>query len=250
MLRVSLKKKFKDFSLDISLEISDLSYNFLLGPSGSGKSLTLKIIAGFEIPDKGKILLNGKDISMLPPEKRKIVYLPQNLGIFPHLSVREQLLYPFSCQKKQVDEEFLDKIVKEFRLETLLDRMPNELSQGEKQRVVLARSILARPKILLIDEPLTGLDFHLRMRVLDFLEYAQKKFHLTVVHVTHDPIEALRLAEHLFIIESGRIKFKGTLKKLFHEEINGFASEIKRQLIHLNGLLGQTNRSRSRGSVD
>ncbi len=237
MLKVSLKKKFKDFSLDISFEISDLSYNFLLGPSGSGKSLILKIIAGFEMPDNGEILLNGKDISMLPPEERRIVYLPQNLGIFPHLSVKEQLLYPFICQKKQIDEEFLRKIVKEFRLQSLLDRMPNKLSQGEKQRVVLARSILARPKILLIDEPLTGLDFHLKMNILDFLKYAQKKFHLTVIHVTHDPIEALKLAEHLFIIESGRIKFNGTLKKLFHEEIDGFASEVKRQLVNLKILL-------------
>ena len=233
MLKAEFQKNYKEFFLDISFEISSLSYNIFLGPSGAGKSLCLKILAGFEHPDKGRILLYNKNISHLPPEKRQIVYLPQNLGIFPHLNVKKHLLYSFKCQKRSVNKIFLERVIEEFGLKSFLDRMPYELSGGERQRLALARALMAQPKVLLLDEPLSGLDFHLKMKLINFLKDIKEKFGLTVIHVTHDPIEAITLAEEVVIVEKGKIQFSGTLRELFHTDVPGFTSEIARQLSYL-----------------
>ena len=170
MLDLSLKKHYPHFSLDVTFSINANSYNLLLGPSGAGKSLILKLIAGFESPDVGFIRLEGKDITALPPERRGIVYLPQNLGLFPHLRVKDNLIYPFKAKGIKVDKRYLENIVEEFGLGPFLNRFPAQLSGGERQRVALARSLMAQPKICLLDEPLSALDFHLKMRLIVFLK--------------------------------------------------------------------------------
>jgi len=231
MLKVKIKKTYPSFSLNVSFEISEFTYTVFLGPSGAGKSLTLKTIAGFERADEGHILHNRKDLSCLPPEKRKIVYLPQSLALFPHLTVEEHLLYPFKCQKKSVDKKFLEEIIEKFGLSLLLKKKPSQLSGGEKQRVALARAIVAKPKILLLDEPLSSLDFHLKIKLIQFLKNIKEKFNLTIIHVTHDPLEAMFLAEKVFVIENGQIIFEGAFKDLLNGTSTKFSSEIVNQLI-------------------
>lgn len=238
MLEVDIKKEFADgFILDINFLINKNTYNILLGPSGAGKSLTLKIIAGFEQVKKGKILLEDCDISNLVPEKRGVVYLPQSMGLFSHLTVKEHLYFPFKARKVPLDKSLINLIVEEFNISNLLNRYPKNLSGGERQRVALARSLLAQPKVLLLDEPLTGLDFHLKMKLIRFLKKIKEKFSLTIIHVTHDPIEALYLGEEIFVLEKGQIIFRGDAKDLFSEKQNGFLQGIRNEIEELKRLM-------------
>ncbi len=239
MLKARLKKSYKTFQINIFLHIAPLSYNLLLGPSGAGKSLTLKMLSGFERPDEGYVHFQGQDISHLAPEKRPLVYLPQNLAIFPHLSVEENLVYSFKAQRCPVDKRYFSQIVDEFQLRPFLKRRPSELSGGEKQRLALARALMAQPKLLLLDEPLSALDFHLKMKLIRFLKQTKERFSLTIIHVTHDPIEAISLAECLFILEGGQIKFKGSLAELSKASLLGFASEVSKQLIGIKEWLSK-----------
>ena len=219
MLKVEVKKSYPSFELDVKFEVKPGSYTILLGPSGAGKSLTLRIIAGFEKPDQGSISYNGTNLTLFPPENRKVVYLPQSLGIFPHMTVRQNLEYPFRCKGKEVEKSLLKKIVKEFGLEKLLEKKPKALSGGEKQRVALARAILSTPEVLLLDEPLSSLDFDLKVRLIKFLKEMHQKFRLTVLHVTHDPFEAVSLGEKILLIEKGKItspENSETLKEFFN----------------------------------
>ncbi len=219
MLKVEVKKRYSFFELDVKFEVKPNIYTILLGPSGAGKSLTLKIIAGFEKPDQGDIAFNGINLTQLPPENREIVYLPQGLGLFPHMTVRQNLEFSFKCKGKKTEKSLLNKIINEFGLKNLLEKKPRELSGGEKQRVALARAILATPKVLLLDEPLSSLDFDLKVRLIKFLKEIHKKFDLTVLHVTHDPFEAVSLGEEILLIENGKItspENSQTLKDFFN----------------------------------
>jgi len=200
----------------------------LFGPSGSGKSLTLKLIAGFEKPDEGFVLSCGKDITHLPPEERNIAYLPQNLGLFPHFTVKENLLYPFKCQKKKIDTSFLNEVIERFEIKGILNKNPGVLSGGEKQRVALAGAILSNPELLLLDEPLSSLDFQLKLKLAQFLKKIKKDFKLTVIHVTHDPVEALFLPEKIIFIEKGKLQSPEKFKDIFKNfvEIKKYLTEI------------------------
>jgi len=216
-LKVRLVKSLNGFNLATEFSLKKGSYNILLGESGAGKSLSLKLIAGFVKPDAGFVILESKDITNTPPEKRNIVYLPQNLGLFPHLSVVDNLLFPFKCRGKPVDRELFDKVITEFKLEKLLKKKPGSLSGGESQRVALARALMARPKVLLLDEPLSSLDFPLKVKLLDFLKWVKERYELTVLHVTHDPLEAVSLAEEVFVLEKGKLVFSGSSEEFLSE---------------------------------
>ncbi|MDL1970515.1 MAG: ATP-binding cassette domain-containing protein [Candidatus Desulfofervidaceae bacterium] len=237
MLSASLFKKYPAFDLDVSFEIPKQSYNVILGPSGAGKSLTLKLIAGFEKADRASIILENREISSLPPEKRHVVYLPQNLGIFPHLTVYENIIYSFKARYVSIDEAYVRVIIEELGLTPLVSRFPSHLSGGELQRVALARALAAKPKLLLLDEPLSSLDFHLKMYLVNFLTKLKQTFHLTVVHVSHDPIEAIKLAENLFILEKGKIKFQGNLEDFFKDPPSGFGKDVMKRLRSIKAVL-------------
>ncbi len=239
MLKVKALKRLKDFFLDVEFEVKKGSYTVILGESGAGKSLTLKIISGFVKPDSGKIVLGNRDVSTLPPEKRGVVYLPQSLGLFPHMSVRDNLVFPLKLHKNELKKDLLEKVVEEFGLKGLLGRYPSQLSSGEKQRVALARAILANPKVLLFDEPLSSLDFHIKVKLMEFLKTFKNTYDLTILHVTHDPLEASYLAEEVIVLSKGKVVFKGKPENLLTsgEVVN--SSEVVRAFKRLSDLVNK-----------
>ncbi len=207
--KAKIKKKLLNFVLNLFIEINKAEYTIMLGPSGSGKSMTLKIIAGIESSLCQRIIMDGVDISKLPPEKRNIVYLPQKNFLFPHMNVFENIVFPFHANKRPVDKDLLDRVIATLKIGDLLKRMPECLSGGEARRVALARAICARPKLLLLDEPLSFLDFHIKLELMDFLKKINEEYGIAILHVTHDPIEAFLLAKKMYVIQKGRIVFCG-----------------------------------------
>ncbi len=224
-LKARIKRKLPHFTLDLSLELRPKDYTVMIGPSGAGKSMTLKILAGLEEALDQKVLLNGKDISALPPERREIVYLPQGNSLFPHLSVFENLLFVFKARKIPINKAFLDKVIDSFGIRHLLKRKPQNLSGGETQRVALARAICANPQVLLLDEPLAFLDFHLKLELVAFLQKLPTEYQITVLHVTHDPIEAALLAKRIYLLRQGQIVFTGNFEEFLREAPEGLANK-------------------------
>ncbi len=203
--RARLEKKIANFVLDVFIEINKHEYTMMLGPSGAGKSMTLKIIAGIESSIYQDILIDGVNISSFPPEKRNIVYLPQKNSLFPHMNVFKNVIFPFLANKRSIDKDLVERVIETFKIGDLLKRMPKNLSGGEARRVALARAICAKPKLLLLDEPLTSLDFYMKLQLIEFFKKLTKEYSVTVLHVTHDPIETYMLAQRILFIRSGRI---------------------------------------------
>jgi len=203
--KTRIRKKLHNFVLDVSLSINEGEYVVMLGPSGAGKSMTLRIIAGIENSSHQQIIIKNREISSLPPERRDIVYLHQKNSLFPHMNVLKNIMFPFYAKGKKVDRALLDKVIYTFKIESILNRMPDQLSGGEAKRVALARAICARPRLLLLDEPLTHLDFHIRMELIKFLKKTADEYGITVLHVTHDPIETYLLAQRIYLIRDGKI---------------------------------------------
>ncbi len=224
-LKARIKRKLLHFTLDLSLELRPKDYTVMIGPSGAGKSMTLKILAGLEEASDQKVVLNDKDISTLPPERRSIVYLPQGNSLFPHLSVFENLLFVFKAQKVPVNTSLLDQVIDSFKIRHLLKRKPIGLSGGETQRVALARAICANPRVLLLDEPLSFLDFHIKLELVAFLRKLPTEYQIAVLHVTHDPIEAALLAKRIYLLRQGQIAFTGSFEEFLQGASEGLAGK-------------------------
>ncbi len=224
-LKARIKRKLPYFTLDLSLELRPRDYTVMIGPSGAGKSMTLKILAGLEEASNQKVVLNDKDISALPPERRGIVYLPQGNSLFPHLNVLENLLFVFRARKVPINNSFLDKVIDSFKIRHLLKRKPAGLSGGETQRVALARAICANPQVLLLDEPLSFLDFHIKLELVAFLQKLPTEYQISVLHVTHDPIEAALLAQRIYLLRQGQIVFTGSFEEFLKEASEGLADK-------------------------
>jgi molybdate/tungstate transport system ATP-binding protein len=196
-----------DFKLKIpSLDVEAGEYLVVLGASGVGKTLLLNVIAGLYKPNRGVILLEGKDSTNMPPEKRGITLVPQDYGLFPHMSVIENISYGLIVRKISRNEAFARarKIAETLGITSILERKPGSLSGGEKQRVALARALLVKPKLILLDEPLSSLDPALKLKGLELL--SSIKGETTIIHVTHDILEALYLADRIAYIETGKLK--------------------------------------------
>ncbi len=223
-LRVKVRHDFGKFTLNVDTSFDLQRYNVILGPSGSGKSLTLRYIAGLE-PLNGSLLLNGREYSHLQPQERKIVYIPQGDSLFPHLNVKENIMFGVrhGSRKEALDIEEITRI---FRIDHLLQRFPEKLSAGEKQRVTLARAIILKPSILLLDEPFSSLDFHIKIDLISFLKELKKKFSISFIHVTHDPIEAHILGEKITVMEKGKITFTGRWEELEKAPPTDFTQKI------------------------
>ncbi|MBW2147682.1 MAG: ATP-binding cassette domain-containing protein [Deltaproteobacteria bacterium] len=208
----------KGFHLErINLEIHKGEYYVLLGPSGAGKTILLETLAGIHRQKSGKIYLNGKDVSTLPPESRGIGFVPQDLALFPHLSVLDNILFGVRVQgiPGKDYQALLDRLISKLQISERLMTMPRILSGGEKQRVALARALLTRPKILLLDEPLSSLDPPIRRELLELLKEIHRDFHVTTLHVTHDQEEAFILGDVISVLLDGKIEQTGKKNRVY-----------------------------------
>ncbi|MBV2143500.1 ABC transporter ATP-binding protein [Falsochrobactrum sp. TDYN1] len=207
---VNVKKTYDGRNIiinDLNLSVRRGEFLTLLGGSGSGKTTTLMMLAGFEAPTQGHIYVEGKSIEHLPPHRRGIGVVFQNYALFPHMTIAQNLAYPLRMRKmsrKEIDHK-VSRAMEMVRLETMQDRRPNELSGGQQQRVALARALVFEPELVLMDEPLGALDKTLR----EHMQYEIKQIHrdlgVTMVYVTHDQSEALTMSDRIAIFESGNI---------------------------------------------
>jgi len=220
-LLVDIKKKLKGFNLEVAFETYG-QYLGILGASGSGKSMTLKCIAGIETPDEGRIVLNGKVLFdsgkkiNLKPQERNVGYLFQNYALFPHLTVEENIGIGLSLPKRERDHSVYE-MIRSFHLEGLEKKYPNQLSGGQQQRVALARSIVYKPDALLLDEPFSALDSHLKDQLQSEVLELLKLYNGEVLMVTHSRDEAYRMCKNLFIIDRGKSVMFGDTKEIFEQ---------------------------------
>ncbi len=212
----------------VSLDIRRNEFFALLGPSGCGKTTLLRMLAGFEAPTSGRILLEGKDISPLPPERRPLNLMFQSYALFPHMTVRKNLSYGLEMERLPGAEiaARVDEIMNVTDLTQYADRKPDQLSGGQKQRVALARSLIKRPKVLLLDEPLAALDKKLRERMQLELKRLQTEVGTTFVIVTHDQEEALVMADRMAILKDGRLLQCGTPEEIYEQPADPFVANF------------------------
>src|SRR5579863_9293013 len=231
LLRIeSVVKTFGGFrAVDaLSLDIQAVEFFALLGPSGCGKTTLLRMLAGFETPDSGRILLDGKDIAQVPPHQRPFNMMFQNYALFPHLNVRDNIA--FGLKRASLPAGEIDARVTEMialvRLDGLEKRKPDQLSGGQRQRVALARSLARRPQLLLLDEPLAALDKKLRENTQAELIDLQRRLGLTFIIVTHDQEEAMSLAARIGVMEAGRLEQVATPRELYEAPRSRWVAEF------------------------
>lgn len=222
---------------DVSLQISQGELVTLLGPSGCGKTTTLRLIAGFEFPTQGRILLDGKPINDLPPHKRDMSMVFQSYAIFPHLNVFENTAYGLNVQHRPKDEinKRVGRVLDLVGLTGLENRAPNQLSGGQQQRVALARALVMEPKVLLMDEPLSNLDAKLREQMRTEIRRIQRRLGITSVYVTHDQTEAMTLSDRICIINKGKIEQVGAPHEIYQRPANSFVADFIGRANFLDG---------------
>jgi len=211
------------FSLkEISLRVKEGDYYFILGPSGAGKTILLEAIAGLHRPESGRVMVRGEDVGATPPEKRRVSLVYQDYSLFPHMTVYQNVAFGLKMQKMPKPEirKEVDAILERFGISHLRDRHPLTMSGGEQQRVALARSLVVKPEILLLDEPLSALDPLTRERFICDLRKLHEEQHLTIVQVSHSREEALALAGHIAVIIDGHLEQEGTAEDVFHRPVN------------------------------
>ncbi len=222
---------------NVTLDIKAGTFVTLLGPSGCGKTTTLRMIAGFEYPDEGDILLDGASIKHIPPNKRDIAMVFQSYALFPHYNVFDNIAYGLKIrkmQKKQIREKVME-MLELVELSGLENRMTNQLSGGQQQRVALARALVMEPGVLLFDEPLSNLDAKLRMLMRTEIRRIQQKIGITAVYVTHDQAEALSLSDEIIIMKEGLIQQVGSPRDLYYRPNNKFVADFIGEANFLEG---------------
>ena len=211
-----------------NLNIKEGELVTLLGPSGCGKTTTLRMIAGFEFPTSGDILLDGENINTLPPHKRNMSMVFQSYAIFPHLNVQENIAYGLKVQnrpKKEIDER-VNRVLELVELPGFNTRAPNQLSGGQQQRVALARALVMEPKVLLMDEPLSNLDAKLREQMRSEIRRIQKFLGITSVYVTHDQAEAMTISDWIVVMNEGKIEQIGTPTEIYRKPASRFVADF------------------------
>ena len=227
---VSVTKRYGEaVAVDaVSLRIPKASYCCLLGPSGCGKTSTLRMIAGHEAISDGDVLIDGRNVTGLPPIKRGTAMMFQSYALFPHLSCLENVA--FSLKMRSVAKAERMRRAREFlalvHMDNLADRMPGQLSGGQQQRVALARALVSHPRVLLLDEPLSALDPFLRIQVREELKRLQRELGITFIHVTHSQDEAMALADMMVVMQDGHIRQCGTPREVFGNPASSFVARF------------------------
>lgn len=212
----------------VDLDIERGHFVTLLGPSGCGKTTTLRLIAGFEFPSEGRIVLDGQDIAEQPPNRRDMAMVFQSYAIFPHLSVFENIAYGLKIKKIGGSDlrKRVGQALEMTELTGLENRQPNQLSGGQQQRVALARCLVMQPKVLLFDEPLSNLDAKLRVQMRSEIRRIQQELGITSVYVTHDQDEAMVLSDRIVVMSNGRIQQVGGAVEIYRRPANRFVADF------------------------
>ena len=227
---VNITKSYGDNIIldDLNLYIRENEFITLLGPSGCGKTTTLRILGGFENPDKGKVIFDGKDITNLPPNKRALNTVFQKYALFSHMTIAENIAFGLKIKKKPksyIDDK-IKYALKLVNLEGYGNRSPESLSGGQQQRIAIARAIVNEPKVLLLDEPLGALDLKLRQDMQYELIRLKNELGITFIYVTHDQEEALTMSDTIVVMNQGYIQQIGTPEKIYNEPENSFVADF------------------------
>ena len=213
---------------ELSFTLDEGTLNVLLGPSGCGKSTTLRLIAGLEPADQGRVFIGGREVTHLPPAQRNIAMVFQSYALFPHLSVAENILFGLRVRKVDAAERGrrLQRVAALLGLSALLERKPSQLSGGQQQRVALGRAIIAEAPVCLMDEPLSNLDAQLRQETRQEIRNIQRALGITMVYVTHDQVEAMSMADRVILLNAGRIEQNGAAADLYEAPANLFVARF------------------------
>ena len=227
----NIKKSFsgsEDVLRGISLSIGKGEFLTLLGASGCGKTTTLRIIAGLEMPEEGQVFLEGRDVTGLNPEQRDVNTVFQNYALFPHMTVAENVGYGLKLKKvpKSEIQKRVSEMLELVRLEGFEKRKPSELSGGQKQRVAIARALINNPKVLLLDEPLGALDLQLRRAMQQELKRLQKKLGITFIYITHDQEEAINMSDRIAVMNEGKFEQVGTPDEIYNRPKTSYVAEF------------------------
>jgi multiple sugar transport system ATP-binding protein len=231
MTTISLKGICKTFGTtqvvkNLDLEIGAQEFLVLLGPSGCGKTTTMRMIAGLEHPTYGEIAFNNKRMNEIPTQKRDVAMVFQNYGLYPHMSVERNIGYPLKLrgESSQAMSQAVEKAAQRVELMPYLKRLPRELSGGQRQRVALARSIVRKPSIFLMDEPLSNLDAKLRVAMRTEIKHLAHEMKVTTVYVTHDQVEAMTLAHRIALMRDGEIQQLAIPSVIYNDPANTFVA--------------------------
>ncbi len=237
MSTVTIRHITKSFGNHVVLQdfnetFGDGEFITLLGPSGCGKTTMLRMIAGFEHPTSGELYIDDQLVSggktFLPPEKRGIGMVFQSYAVWPHMNVYENVAYPLQIRKEPKDKirEAVERVLEIVHLSQYAERLPSQLSGGQQQRVALARALVAAPKLLLLDEPLSNLDAKLRETMRFEIKEIQRRIGITVVYVTHDQTEAMAMSDRIFLINRGVVQQSGTPREIYNQPCNQFVADF------------------------
>ena len=232
---VDLTKEFVDRKKKVTVAVDGTTLTIpsgkligLLGPSGCGKSTTLYMIAGLHKPTRGKILFGDEDVTNIPPERRGIGLVFQNYALYPHMTVRQNIMFPLMNNKTPKLEalKIADEMARLVDLENYMDRKPKELSGGQQQRVAIARALAKRPRVLLLDEPLSNLDARLRLQTREEIRRIQKETGVTTIFVTHDQEEAMSISDEIVVMSMGVVQQVGAPQDVYDEPVNMFVAKF------------------------
>jgi sulfate transport system ATP-binding protein len=223
----------------VSLEVPEGSLTALLGPSGSGKSTLLRVIAGLEVPDRGRVIIDGEDATPLPAQRRGIGFVFQHYAAFKHMTVRENVAFGLRIRKRPKAEinAKVDELLGIVGLQGYHARYPSQLSGGQRQRMALARALAIEPRVLLLDEPFGALDAKVRADLRAWLRRLHDEVHVTTVLVTHDQEEAMDVADRIAVLNDGRVEQVGAPRELYERPANGFVMSFLGPVARLGGEL-------------